>query len=552
MRTSFASVALVLPLALAALAPACGSSDDGSHFSDDAGIDVDLPDEGCGTCGFDAGPDVPTVRNDFPNPVIDPGAPAGSPGLFNGDAGAVDAGAAGPCLYEPEIGTLFPNNWIRARFRFTTPNNENLFEIKIDVPNEQNPLVIYTTKTAYTLDKAAWQAILQVASGKTLHVRIRSAVVDATGNLKAGPFLGSEGDIDIAPVGASGTVVYWTTSGGTVLKGFRIGDETVQSVITPAQGGVQCVACHASTPDGKFIGLTVSQSGDGSGPAFVKVLSVDGNATAPSFLSASASALLARQDQHATTFSGAHWASGDHTVLTMLGINNKSEIVWTDLEATSQTQGTAWGILARNGDSGSASAAAWSHDGKTIVYTSTPAYAPAGTITSNGALFTVPYGNKQGGTAAAINGANDAQYHYYYPQFSADDQLIAFNRIAAGQSSYNNAQAEVFVLPTMGGTPTRLAANDPPACTGLKSPGVTNSWPKWSPEVKSANGKSYYFLVFASTRNTATVGPQLFMAPIVVSGSTVTTYKALYFWNQPENEHNHTPAWDKFDIPPPK
>jgi hypothetical protein len=455
-------------------------------------------------------------------------------------------------MYEPEIGSLFPNNWLRARFRYTTPNNENLFEITITIPHEAHPLVIYTTKTTYTLDKQSWSTITQVASGQTLHVRVRSAVVSAAGQLTAGPFAGTEGDIDIAPVGASGTVVYWTTSGGTVLKGFRIGDESVQPVITPAQGGVQCVACHSSTPDGKYIGLTASQSGDGSGPAFVKLLSVDGTATPPSFLSASATALLARQDQHATSFSGAHWANGDHIALTMLGIGGKSEIVWTDLEAASQTQGTAWNVLARNGDASSASAAAWSHDGKTIVYTSTPAYAPAGTITSNGALFSVPYGNRAGGSAQAIAGASDAQYHHFYPTFSADDQLVAFNRIAATLSSYNDGASEVFVIPQAGGTATRLVANDPPACTGLKSPGITNSWPKWSPEVKSANGSSYYFLIFSSTRNKATAGPQLYVAPIVVTGGTVKSYAALYLWNQPEAEHNHTPAWDKFDIPPPK
>lgn len=100
----------------------------------------------------------------------------------------------------------------------------------------------------------------------------------------------------------------------------------------------------------------------------------------------------------------------------------------------------------------------------------------------------------------------------------------------------------------------RLAANDPPACTGLKSPGITNSWPKWSPQALSSGGSTYYWLVFSSTRDApgqgATPGPQLYVAPFVVDAQgKVTSYSALYFRNQPESEHNHTPAWDVFQLP---
>jgi hypothetical protein len=44
--------------------------------------------------------------------------------------------------------------------------------------------------------------------------------------------------------------------------------------------------------------------------------------------------------------------------------------------------------------------------------------------------------------------------------------------------------------------------------------------------------------------------PQLYIT-VVVDGTTVTTHGALYLWNQPSTENNHTPAWDYFMIPPP-
>jgi hypothetical protein len=146
-----------------------------------------------------------------------------------------------------------------------------------------------------------------------------------------------------------------------------------------------------------------------------------------------------------------------------------------------------------------------------------------------------------------INGASDPAFNEYYPTFAPDDHYVAFNRVANGSSSYNNSQAEVFVVPATGGVPTRLAANDPPQCGGRTSPGVTNSWPKWAPGVEDFNGRRYYWVTFSSTRGGA--NPQLYVTAVVDNGGVLTTYPALYLWNQPAAENNHTPAWDNFSIP---
>ncbi len=500
---------------------------------------------------------TPATRNDFAAPVFTEGAPASAPQVFaqpdattNADGGA----AAGPCLFEPELGSLFPSNWLRPRFRFTTQSAENLFEIKLVIPKQTSPLVVYTTKSGYTLEKAAWDIITATGTG-TVKVTVRSATIDASGKLLAGPFKGSEGEVEIAPpqVRASGSVLYWTTSGGTVLKGFRVGDETVQSVITPAQAGTACIACHTSTPDGLYAAFTASaNAGDGS-PGTASLRSIDGTATEPPFLTAQAKALLNRQPQHAPSFSAGHWKQGDRIALTMFPVNGKTEIIWTDLETTSEAQGVGWNVLARGGDNGHASGAAFSHDGTKVVYAST-AGTGAGLIANEGRLLVVPFANRQGGATTPLGGASEPGFNQFYPTFSADDQLVAFNRVPSPPaSSYNNPNAEVFVVEAAGGTPVRLAANDPPAClTSKKSPGITNSWPKWSPEVQTVGAKSYAFLVFSSTRNPTSNGPQLYVAPIVVEGGTIKTYAALYLWNQPENENNHTPAWDVFQLPGPK
>ena len=531
-----------------------GSGGGGSFLSDGGGFG-NTGEGGGGNGGGNVYPcPSPSMQDDFTSPVLDTGAPANAATLF----AAADVGTQGPCMYEPEPGALFPNNWMRLRFRFNTSNDENLFEIKLVVPNETSPLVIYTTQSTYTLDAATWQKITSVGVNAPIQVSVRSAVL-TNGALTGGPWTGTTGQIQIAPVPAEGSVVYWTTSNGTTLKGFQMGSESApQAILTPAQIGTGCVGCHTSTPDGLFVGLTASNDpSTGDAPAFIDVRGVDGGFARPSFATTDAIALLSREGQHAPSFSPGHWTAGDHIALSMFAVEDAGEIAWTNLEATSQTEGQAWGLVARTGDANQAASASFSHDGQNIVYTSNTGE-NSGTNTNDGLLYIVPYNGGKGGTASPLNGASDSSYLQFYPSYSHDDRYIAFNRLpeslafASTPPTYNNPNSEVFVIPSGGGTATRVAANDPPACLGATSPGITNSWAKWSPQVLEACGNTYYFFVFSSDRDPgAAGGPQLYVAPIVVDASgKVTTYSAIYPWNQPEAEHNHTPAWDVFQLPP--
>jgi hypothetical protein len=235
-------------------------------------------------------------------------------------------------------------------------------------------------------------------------------------------------------------------------------------------------------------------------------------------------------------------------MLTSFGNSSAANLTWFDLEATASGQGTAFGYLDRTGDSKGAIMPSWSHDGKTIVYTSTNGSDDGRPTTAPTDIFLVPFADKKGGAATPLSGAADSTFSEYYPALSPDDAFVAFNRIPQGQDTYNQPNAEVFVIPTAGGTPTRIAANDPSACGSAKSPGVTNSWPKWAPEAVTVGNRTYYWLAFSSKRGTAV--PQLYMTAIVVQNGKVITYPALYLWNQPSDEANHTPAWDVFKIPP--
>ncbi len=488
---------------------------------------------------------------DFPkDPIVDPSAPAGAPGLF-GPAGSGDP-TGGPCLFEPQPGTLFPSNWLRPRFRFTPAANQNLFEIRLRTSDEINDLVVYTASSTWTMPKAMWQSLAMHATNGPITMTVRGARFNGT-TLDGAPSLGTSGPMTIAPAEAAGAIVYWTTSGGSALKGFQIGDESVGPTLTPQQtkmptvgGPVTCVGCHTSTPDGLYVGFTAQ------GPWGNALASIEQGKAGeqPSFLSAGAlTALTSFGDLGIQTYSKAHWKNGDYVMMTPFDAGQNTKLAWVDLQGQGSGEGQAYGFLKRDGDPRGAGAPTWSHDGKTVVYVSTNALTTGRLDNGDADLYAVPYNDRKGGTAIPIPGAADPTLEEYYPAFSPDDKVLAFNRIPSNTNMYNAPLAEVFVMPSAGGTPTRIAANDPASCSGAVSPGVTNSWPKWAPEVTTVGKKTYYWLIFSSTRGPMG-NPQLYVTGVVTEEGKVSTYSALYLWNQPEAENNHTPAWDIFKIPP--
>ena len=461
-------------------------------------------------------------------------------------------GHNGPCVVEPEDGSLFPRNWLRPRFALIPGAGENLFELRLHSDNEVNDLVVYTSSTTWTMPKAMWSDLAAHAGDAPIRVTVRGATL--SGNALTGPpEFGSSGTFSVAPADAPGSIVYWTTSGGTGLRGFTVGDEKVQDIARPGQLKNSCVGCHSSTPDGLFVGFSATNDPGNGDPAFIGLRSVDGKLGEPTFLSQAARALLGRVGQELPTFSKAHWTGGDMIALTMFPLTPPQgfEILWTNLETASMAQGTGWGVVKRGGDPGAAASASFSHDGKTVIYTS-GSQVGAGITCTDGDVRTVPYNGGKGGASTKLAGASDAFFNEYYPVFSPDDRFVAFNRVFQGNSSYNDKEAELYVVAAAGGTPTRLKANDPPMCSGKRSPGVTNSWPKWAPEANKIGTKTYYWLTFSSTRDEMN-NPQLYVAPVVIDEAgetpTVLTYPALYLWNQPAAENNHTPAWDVFQIP---
>jgi hypothetical protein len=533
--------------------------------SDDGATTFSSGDDG-GTPSFGSSGGGSTTHDDFATPVLDgadggsgAAAPSNAPALF----GPMSQGArsGGPCLTEPGGNALFPRNWLRPLFRWSAPAAQNLFELRLHAANQVSDLVVYTTATSWTMPKTLWDLLRLDSNDVPVTVTVRGGTL--SGGKLSDESLGSGTTMGIAPADAPGTIVYWTSADGTTLKGFQVGDENVGATLLTSQvqevslGVGQCMGCHTGAPDGEY--SILAESGDNWGD-FVALVDPDAGAvgSAPTFLGAGAKATLAQGPLGMSAVSKAHWSKGDHMMLA----SDDTDIVWIDLEATDAN--SARGAIPRSGaPSGMVAVApAWSHDGKTVVYTSS-ALASAGRPGSvlgsqlqvdpgsTADLYRVAYSDRNGGPVTPVNGAANPQLQEYYPTFSPDDAYLVFNECDNGLSMYNQAETEVYVIPSAGGTATRLHANDPASCSGTPSPGVTNSWAKWAPAVTTTpDGRSFYWIVFSSKRLGTT--PQLFVSGMQVGAKgAITTYGALYLWNQPSTEGNHTPAWEYFNVPPP-
>jgi hypothetical protein len=532
---------------------------------------------------------------DFSVPAIFDDAKGDAPGMFVG-APAGD----GPCITEPEDGSLFPNNWLRPRVKFVSAAPGATHEIRFHSDAELDDLVVFTTHDTWTMPLAIWQQLAAGVRETPITVTVRAAGGGA-----------SSATFTIAPVGAPGSIVFWAgkpaelgapKSTSASLRGFAPGAETTLPTLSAGDvqmqtrgpnnelRNVSCIGCHVATPDGQAVSFLDSSpfsmaiAGVSPGRTGLVPFVGAGGAGNAGIVTPGGLDAIRQPGLGIFSFSPAHWKPHDHLVVSPFFLDAPCgpytspkanvRLVWIDFEApliqgsSCPTEGVHFGTIARGGDSRGAANPTWSHDGKTIVYSSTTAGQEGRLGTGVSDLYVVPFGEGangrgQGGDAAPLAGAADPEFDEYDPAFSPDDALVVFDRVPTGTPMYANAAAELFVVPALGASSAaRLAANDPPKCGALASPGVNNHWARWAPAVQSPPGSraKYYWLVFASNRfGTPPVAvegrdpifvSQLYVTAIVVDGAVMRTFPAIYLWNQDAATLNTTPDWDTVQIPP--
>ncbi|HEX3696725.1 MAG TPA: hypothetical protein VH374_15200 [Polyangia bacterium] len=530
--------------------------------------------------------------SDFPSsPIVDTGTPPDAPTMFGGAPSG-----AGPCVFEPEDGALFPRGWLRPRFKWS--GTTGVHRITIHADQQDKDLVAYTSQTSWTMPKDIWTALGQHTVEQDITVTVRAA----SGGESAIHF-------QISSAAAGGSVVFWAakpegilddganTNDLSELRGFSVGDESTVSVLQIAQvkqpsmgedgeaRPVACIGCHAATPDHGYVGFIDDF------PWNLAIAGVNTGIQGDPLPGLTDGGKLSLNMPYGgmMAFSPAQWATGHRLVLVASSLHDyvnwrdrddsgeAGRLIWYNLDGPppvttmdtdgnpipTLTMGTNYGEVARTGDTRGAANPTWSHDGNDIVYCSTTGTKDGEVFQGTTDLYKVSFAGGSGGPAAPLMGAADPGYEEYYPAYSPDDKLIVFNRVPAGERAYANPDSELFVVPAAGGTAVSLKANTPPACTGKKTPGVNNHWGRWSPRITAANGKNVYWMLFSSYRsdippstivddetNAAVQITQLYITAVVQdSAGQIQTYPAIYLWNQPITTINATPIWEDIQIP---
>ena len=315
---------------------------------------------------------------DFPaDPIVDMDVPPNAPMLF-GDPKNFMAGSL--CVLEPQLsaagkeGAMLPANWVRPRFRVSAPAGIDVLEIRLHSPVEKNDLVAYTTYSqaagapapSWYLPKEIWAGaggpgVPQAGNGFANNGAGQPVTVTIRGiNSKApGMPVGVTGDFNIAPVVATGSMVFWTVNSAAVtpdsskLLGFAVADEGVANALTLpdvkwsgelgedggvlrgfydttplpgfVNGQVRCIGCHASLPDGTGVIFT----DDWPWSKAAASLGTDKGAI-PAVIGAGAQAIMKMPWWGTQTLSKGHWMAGDHTLVTTYGATFKSGAARTD------------------------------------------------------------------------------------------------------------------------------------------------------------------------------------------------------------------------------
>jgi hypothetical protein len=578
---------------------------------------------GLGGSGQTQVPPCVGLCTDFTNkgPYFDTGVSHDVAGMFG-----APSFTNGPCVTEPENGALFPNNWLRPRVRVpgSTGVLKITFHAAMEADdliaytNAESwalPKDVWTLLAHHVVEQDVTVTV-QTPSGSATSVKFQVAPVGAGGSMvfwAANPAAaGKTGVENMTPA---------TIVDDSMLVGFTVGDEStiptlkitdVEQQVALQNGktqGSHCIGCHTGTPDGDYVSF-VDAWPWGAAFARVKPDATGKNGFAlTGYTGAKACTDWNNCDAPKTfvqypwngpmTFSPAHWAGddvGERIAIIATQVQDitmpwgqgspnwqPGRLAWVDLKSTATTTtngqanptpGVAYGYLNPTADPHTAAAfPTWSHDGNSIVYVSVACPNPGqtnGCGTQDGRLYKgaadlyeIPYANKAGGTPKPVAGASTPDNEEYYPSFSPDDRLIAYTRVPTGQEMYANPSAEMWIVPHQAGAqPKRLAANDPPACSGKSSPGVNNHWPKWSPDRATVGNSTYYWIIFSSNRyglppvTTSVNGQsktvqvsQLYITAVVADEINISTKPAIYLWNQPQDRLNTTPAWDNFHIP---
>ncbi|MBI5525340.1 MAG: PKD domain-containing protein [Deltaproteobacteria bacterium] len=456
-----------------------------------------------------------TVHVVFNSSTIAGGAPADSGAIFSA-RGAGSTPSRLPQIVYPDDGTYFPRNVAPIHFQWNAGTSNDLFHLVFS--SQFTDIHVYTKQTSWLADDTTWSKIAfgNAGSEVTLSVYGTNEGDGADQAFKCG----SDVRFRFSRSSVGGAIYYWNAGNGYIER-LPVGSKSVEHFY---QGGGRCVGCHAISHDGSKMAFTFD---GGDGPL----------------------AEMRVSDQ-------AFLINGDGSVRSNFQSYNPDG---TRFLATFSYFGT---ITMRASGSGAVVATLppsaivkdthpeWSYDGTRMTYARAQnRCSDLGQGCNVDARdFFINVVQTPGDSFGAETTLVGYQYghNYYYPVFSPDDAVIAYNHSTDASPSnwhtYSNDTAELWVVDSNG-------ARAPIRCDRAnKVDNIRNSWPKFAPFL----GDGLYWLAFSSVRAYGNIKGQG-LAQIWVTAIEPAKYQAGQdpsypsFWMpfQDAATNNHIPAWAK-------
>ncbi len=488
--------------------------------------------------------------------VNDPQAqnlPADPGSMFNGPADA----SRNPNLVYPNDNVLLPPNLavLEAHFRPATGNT--LFEVAF--ANTLTDVKVYTRCVnplnggcIYKLASSVWLFVAETnRGGEPVTVTVRGTDDNGTKVGTSTPVTLSFSRDDIY-----GGIYYWGIASdvGNVYRYDFAGTQTTAEKYiggNSVPGG--CIGCHALSRDG--FKLVAEANGQNDGRLLLLNV-VDKTPIVP--FGTGQKSIFESWNPEATQYVAVYGDSGatDYNLMLIDGATG-TKVTSIDIGGTQLSNG------ADHPD--------WSPDGTMIAFTKIGAASSTLQRMHRGAIQVVTLNGTTWSAAATLVPAQVGQ-NRYYPAFSPDSKIVAFNiSICPGGDETNRScnadgdpSATVYTVPTAGGTPAKLANLNAPGKEDGSQTDLTNSFPKWCPFTFHRTGElgsRLMWITFSSSRayglygqppqqqsgdGDATTGKLIWMAgidPDVALRGEDSSFAAFVLPYQGFDTSNHIAQW---------
>ncbi len=450
--------------------------------------------------------------------------------------GTLAGGGAAQIAY-PLDGTLFPYHLGDLAFQVTGGSNGqagalgriafegDAIHLNVYAPCVPIPSPAVGGACSIAIPPDLEQDLAGVSAAPNLKETVRVASADGSSVVESQPI-----DARWSSTPLSGTIYYWSTPPQTMSGSSEIVRMNLDAPGTPPEvyltnldvaayaqplsGGWACVGCHAISPDGTKMGITIGGSsiqanGDGYGSLFALLDIATKTPTATRITQDGGQQLSSAGFASLTTFS----ADGANMIQELQG-----QLFLRAADATLASQGPLAPSTTEE-----LTQPSWSPKGDRLAFAS---WVPTlsiphaydskdlnGNETPNAQIWTAPVSGTTLG-APALLVPRVANATEYYPAISDDSALVVFNESSCsgpatggadgyGSSpcdSYDDPSARLRLIAAGGGSAVELDRASGRTSGWPASDTWTNSWPRFAPDHSTFQSKKLYWVAFSSRR----------------------------------------------------